>query len=93
MVKWSDILSPAALEKAKQLQAGAKKEGANGHIIYPPQDQIFRALTLTPPEAVKVVIIGQDPYQWTGQANGLDFSVAPGVAIRLPCAIFQGAPG
>ena len=48
MVKWSDILSPAALEKAKQLQARVKKEGANGHIIYPPQDQIFRALTLTP---------------------------------------------
>lgn len=81
MVKWSDILSPAALEKAKQLQAWAKKEGANGHIIYPPQDQIFRALTLTPPEAVKVVIIGQDPYHGPGQANGLAFSVAPGVAI------------
>lgn len=81
MVKWSDILSPAALEKAKQLQARAKKEGANGHIIYPPQDQIFRALTLTPPEAVKVVIIGQDPYHGPGQANGLAFSVAPGVAI------------
>lgn len=72
---------PAALEKAKQLQARAKKEGANGHIIYPPQDQIFRALTLTPPEAVKVVIIGQDPYHGPGQANGLAFSVAPGVAI------------
>lgn len=81
MVKWSDILSPAALEKAKQLQARVKKEGANGHIIYPPQDQIFRALTLTQPEAVKVVIIGQDPYHGPGQANGLAFSVSPGVAI------------
>lgn len=45
--------------------------------MYPPQP--LRALTLTPPEAVRVVILGQDPYHGPGQAEGLAFSVAPGV--------------
>ncbi len=50
--------------------------------VFPPREQLFRALDLTPPEAVRVVILGQDPYHEPGQANGLAFSVAPGV--RLP---------
>jgi uracil-DNA glycosylase len=49
--------------------------------VYPPADQMFAALELTPPESVRVVILGQDPYPGAGQANGLAFSVAPGVAI------------
>ena len=48
-------------------------------VIFPPQP--LRALDLTPPEAVRVVILGQDPYHGRGQAEGLAFSVAPGVAI------------
>jgi len=52
---------------------------ADGAIIYPPQP--LRALALTPPEAVRVVILGQDPYHGPGQAEGLAFSVAPGVAL------------
>lgn len=51
-----------------------------GAVVYPPEP--LRALALTPPEAVKVVILGQDPYHGAGQAEGLAFSVAPGV--RLP---------
>jgi uracil-DNA glycosylase len=47
--------------------------------VYPPADQVFTALRLTPPEAVKVVILGQDPYHAPGQAHGLAFSVPPGV--------------
>jgi uracil-DNA glycosylase len=47
--------------------------------IYPPQDQIFAALHLTPFDAVKVVIVGQDPYHGAGQANGLAFAVAEGI--------------
>ncbi len=49
--------------------------------VYPPREQLFRAFSLTPPEAVRVVILGQDPYHEPGQANGLAFSVAPGVRI------------
>lgn len=43
--------------------------------VFPKYDNIFRAFDLTPPEKVKVVIIGQDPYHGTNQANGLAFSV------------------
>ena len=49
-------------------------------VIFPPRP--LRALELTPPESVRVVILGQDPYHGRGQAEGLAFSVAPGV--RLP---------
>ena len=51
-----------------------------GASIFPPRP--LRALELTPPDAVRVVILGQDPYHGRGQAEGLAFSVAPGV--RLP---------
>lgn len=50
---------------------------AAGDTVFPPQP--LRALQLTPSEAVRVVIIGQDPYHGPGQANGLAFDVAPGV--------------
>ena len=48
-------------------------------VIFPPQP--LNALALTPPEKVRVVILGQDPYHGRGQAEGLAFSVAPGVAL------------
>ena len=51
-----------------------------GAVIFPPRP--LRALELTPPEEVRLVILGQDPYHGRGQAEGLAFSVAPGV--RLP---------
>ncbi len=47
--------------------------------IFPPQP--LRALELTPPGDVRVVILGQDPYHGLGQAEGLAFSVAPGVPL------------
>ena len=50
-----------------------------GATIFPPQP--LRALELTPPEAVQVVILGQDPYHGRGQAEGLAFSVGPGVPL------------
>ena len=46
---------------------------------YPPGSKIFNAFNLCPFEAVKVVILGQDPYHEPGQAEGLCFSVAEGV--------------
>lgn len=55
----------------QRLQAGA--------VVFPPHP--LRALELTPPEAVRVVILGQDPYHGRGQAEGLAFSVAPGVPL------------
>lgn len=52
---------------------------AAGAVIYPAEP--FRALLLTPLSRVKVVILGQDPYHGAGQAEGLAFSVAPGVKV------------
>ncbi|MCP4355891.1 MAG: uracil-DNA glycosylase [Proteobacteria bacterium] len=53
-----------------------KSEGA---IIYPEDENVFRALDLMDFEDVKVVILGQDPYHGEGQAHGLSFSVQEGV--------------
>lgn len=52
---------------------------AAGAVVFPPEP--LRALELTAPEDVRVVILGQDPYHGRGQAEGLAFSVAPGVAL------------
>ena len=49
--------------------------------VYPPAGQEFFALEATPPEAVRVVILGQDPYHEPQQALGLAFAVARGVAL------------
>ena len=49
--------------------------------VYPPEELLFNAFNLCPFEAVNVVILGQDPYHGPGQAHGLCFSVAEGVAV------------
>ena len=53
---------------------------AAGKTVYPPQSEIFSAFSPTEFEAVKVVILGQDPYHGPNQAHGLAFSVKPPVA-------------
>jgi uracil-DNA glycosylase len=50
-----------------------------GKTVYPPSKYIFNAFDRTPFDAVKVVILGQDPYIGYGQAHGLCFSVPRGV--------------
>ena len=49
--------------------------------VFPPREDLFNAFALTPPEAVRVVILGQDPYHEPGQAHGLAFSVRCGVKL------------
>ena len=61
------------------LQTFLRERLASQAVIFPPQP--LRALELTPPEAVRLVILGQDPYHGRGQAEGLAFSVAPGVTV------------
>jgi uracil-DNA glycosylase len=51
------------------------------HQVFPPEARVFTALELTPPQEVRVVILGQDPYHDIGQAHGLCFSVLPGVNL------------
>ncbi|MDE5774112.1 MAG: uracil-DNA glycosylase [Muribaculaceae bacterium] len=49
--------------------------------VYPPASRIFAAFDSSPFADTKVVIIGQDPYHGPGQANGLAFSVNPGIPL------------
>jgi uracil-DNA glycosylase len=51
------------------------------HTVYPPGKEIFRAFDACDFDQVKVVIIGQDPYHGSGQANGLCFSVREGITL------------
>lgn len=51
------------------------------HEVYPPHEEVFAALHLTPLGEVKVLILGQDPYHGPGQAHGLCFSVRHGTAV------------
>jgi uracil-DNA glycosylase len=64
----------------EQLTAFVKQEYQQ-HRIYPPGSKIFSAFNSCPFDQVKVVILGQDPYHGPNQANGLSFSVNPGVQI------------
>ena len=82
MAKWSEILPQETLCLATELEAHAQEERNNGKVLYPPQEQIFRALQLTEPEDVRVCLVGQDPYHTPGQANGLAFSIAPGNPLQ-----------
>ena len=65
----------------QQLSGFLRQRKAAGATIFPPGPQIFAAFDATPFDAVKVVILGQDPYHGAGQAHGLCFSVLPGVPV------------
>lgn len=68
-----------ASEPMQALAAFLRAEKAKGKTVYPPGPLIFNAFNHTPFEAVRVVILGQDPYHGPGQAHGLSFSVPDGV--------------
>ncbi|WP_128891285.1 uracil-DNA glycosylase [Erythrobacter sp. HKB08] len=79
---WKPVLDPVlAGEDARRLGGWLRSEEDAGKAIYPPRGQRLRALDLTPLDAVKVVILGQDPYHGPGQAHGLCFSVPEGVKM------------
>ena len=73
---WTEILAP--IKNTEYFTELWKKveERYETTKCFPPKNQIFRAIELTPFEEVKVVIIGQDPYHNDNQANGLCFSVS-----------------
>jgi uracil-DNA glycosylase len=84
---WRDALEPE-FEKPyfKELEAFVEAERAE-HSVFPPANEVFHALEVTPLEQVRVLIVGQDPYHDDGQAHGLAFSVRPGV--RLPPSLLN----
>lgn len=65
----------------RALSAFLRQRKAAGAQVYPAGPDIFAAFNATPFDAVKLVILGQDPYHGPGQAHGLCFSVPPGVAV------------
>lgn len=77
---WRDVLWEA-LESDwfRALDRFVREERAKGP-VFPPEQDVFAALDRTPPDRVRVAILGQDPYHGAGQAHGLAFSVRPGVA-------------
>ena len=79
---WKEALS-SEFDKPyfAELAAALHREKASGVTIYPPGSLIFNAFALTPFNQVRVVILGQDPYHNPGQAEGLSFSVPPGVPL------------
>ncbi|AOF85592.1 uracil-DNA glycosylase [Hydrogenophaga sp. RAC07] len=75
---WADLTATFwSSAEGSALASFLEARRAQGATIYPPEP--LRALQLTPPGQVRVVVLGQDPYHGPGQAEGLAFSVAPGV--------------
>ena len=79
--EWDELLksefsSPSYLELRRFL-----KEEYSARTVYPSMYDIFNSMKTTPFGAIKVVLIGQDPYHEEGQAMGLSFSVPKGVAL------------
>ena len=76
---WDEILKrELEAEYFKKLSEFISKE-RESKIIYPAENEVYTALKLTPPENIKAVILGQDPYINPGEAHGLAFSVKSGV--------------
>ncbi len=79
---WRSALRSACETPAmRELDRWLRTEEAAGTAIYPSRANRFRALALTPPDQVRVVVLGQDPYHGPGQAHGLAFSVPRGQRI------------
>jgi uracil-DNA glycosylase len=76
---WRSVLADE-LEKPyfRELDERVAEERRKGP-VFPAEENVFHALALTPPDRVRVVILGQDPYHDDGQAHGLAFSVPHGV--------------
>ena len=78
---WEDIIKEESHKEYYQELSKKVKEEYKSKTIYPNEKDIYKALTLTPLDQVKVVIIGQDPYHTPGYAMGLAFSVNEGVEL------------
>ena len=76
---WKTALNPIFQSDSFTKLADFVKQEYQQHQVFPPGKQIFSAFWQCPLPSVKAVILGQDPYHGEGQANGLAFSVAPGL--------------
>lgn len=74
---WHTLLPPTQWEPLFRRAEAAYESNT----VFPPKEQVFSAFSLTPPENIRVVILGQDPYHEPNQAHGLAFSVREGVKL------------
>ncbi len=72
---WRGLFSDRYREADFQALLGAVNQRYDQETVFPLKEHVFRALELVPPEAVKIVVVGQDPYPTPGNAHGLSFSV------------------
>lgn len=79
--EWDEIVKGEYEKNYFQKLMNFIEEEYNTKTIYPEKENIYNALKLVPPDKVKVVILGQDPYINKGQAHGLSFSVQDGITI------------
>lgn len=79
--QWLPLLEAEVQKPYFQELSARVDEARTVTTVYPPEAEVFRAFALTPPDRVRVVILGQDPYHGAGKANGLSFSVREGVKI------------
>ena len=79
---WTEVLTPMFnTDFYKRIQMALTQAKEQGLLVYPNEKDVFKAFELTPFHAVKVVILGQDPYHNPNQAHGLSFSVPDGIPI------------
>lgn len=79
--EWQELIDKESAHPSfVDLAAFVSEERARG-CVYPAEHQVFAALDAVPRAAVKVVILGQDPYHGPGQAHGLAFSVPQGTPL------------
>ena len=83
---WDMLLSEEWSKPYYQELRRFLREEYSTQTVYPPADDIFNALRLTPYNQVKAVILGQDPYHEPGQAQGLAFSV-PHDVVQPPSLV------
>lgn len=77
--EWKQFLGTDVLSKTEADLSDFLETACKQGEVYPPREQWFAALNLCDPHAVKVVILGQDPYHGKGEAQGLAFSVPEGI--------------
>ncbi|MBT7443436.1 MAG: uracil-DNA glycosylase [Methylococcales bacterium] len=77
---WKELLKPEFSKPYWQTLKAYLKQRSSEHEVYPTEEDLFSAFSLTPFDQVRAVIVGQDPYH-SGQAHGLSFSVLEGHKI------------
>ncbi len=78
---WKTLLAEELEKPYFSALCRSVEDARASHTVFPPAEDVFAALNHTPPEAVRCVILGQDPYHEQGQAHGFAFSVRPGIPL------------